>query len=438
MKCSNCGAEIADGMKFCGDCGTPVPQEKKCISCGATIALKMKFCPECGANQSGETSSKSKFNAAAFAMGDKNVIAGDVVGHQESTHVAGNATIIKNEDQSKQVKRCHVCGSLVLITDGFDCPECGEFTCSKCYDANENTCKPCAEKRKGANESQSLAAYTETLKAALADGRINLEERKNLNALQKQLGISNDKAMQLERELKGEGDGEIFTTAEKLELDKTRQDFYSCNGNISAILKTAEGIWRTHPTNEQALSLYLPALAASGKGDEALKIIAELGADVLSGYITAIDIMLNKDDMTEAEKWLRKAEVVFSESNVLKCYQVYYYLKMYKKYNDFSFLEKATNANDSLKNVNGPLELSHQLRVMSLLQIESDEEPPSYDKDFCKENNLYFRVVSNVLLGGVFVEGACVSDNSTSASQADIEPTEMDDSDEEFDFSLSS
>ena len=223
--------------------------------------------------------------------------------------------------------------------------------------------------------------------------------------------------MQLERELKGEGDGEIFTTAEKLELDKAREAFYACDGNLSDILKTSEGIWRTHPTNEQALSLYLPALAASGKTDEALKIISELGADILSVYITAVDIMLTRDDMTEAEKWLKKAAMVFAESNVLKCYQVYYYLKMYKKYNDFSFLEKATNANASLKNVNGPLELSHQLRVMSLLQIESGEEPPAYDKDFCKENNLFFRVVSNTKLCGVFVEGVACS-----SSVADVVP----------------
>ena len=425
MKCNNCGAEVADGMKFCGDCGAPVPQEKKCISCGATIALKMKFCPECGAEQTGTaTGGKPKFNAAAFAMGDKNVIAGDVVGHQETTHITGNATIIKNEDQSKQVKRCHVCGSLVLITDGFECPECGEFTCSKCYDANENACKPCAQKRKGQSSSMAENQYCEALKNALTDGRIDLEERKNLNALQKKLGISNDKAMEMERALKGAGTGdeEIFTTAEKLELDKAREAFYACDENLSDILKTSEGIWRTHPTNEQALSLYLPALASSGKTDEALKIISELGADILSVYITAIDIMLTLDDMTEAEKWLKKAAMVFAESNVLKCYHVYYYLKMYKKYNDFSFLEKATNANASLKNVNGPLELSHQLRVMSLLQIESGEEPPAYDKDFCKENNLYFRVVSNSKLCGVYVEGIASVPTASSSSVADVVP----------------
>lgn len=29
MKCSNCGAEVVEGMKFCCDCGSPLPQGKK-------------------------------------------------------------------------------------------------------------------------------------------------------------------------------------------------------------------------------------------------------------------------------------------------------------------------------------------------------------------------------------------------------------------------
>ena len=110
MTCSNCGAEVADGMKFCFDCGTPVPQVKKCVSCGAELSLKMKFCPECGAKQDGSAPKSS-----GFSMGDKNVIAGDVIGSKEETNISGNATIIKNEDQTKQVKKCHICGSFIPI-----------------------------------------------------------------------------------------------------------------------------------------------------------------------------------------------------------------------------------------------------------------------------------------------------------------------------------
>ena len=411
MKCNNCGAEVAEGMKFCCDCGSPLPQEKKCVSCGATIALRMKFCPECGAPQSGEAQ-KPKFNAAAFAMGDKNVIAGDVVGHQETTHVAGNATIIKNEDQSRQVKRCHICGSLVLITEGFDCPECGQFTCGKCYDADQNCCNNCAKTHSKSKENQ----YEAALKAALTDGKIDLEERRTLNELAAKLGLSSQQASQIERQVKGEDTAGSMITAEQLELDSARKLFYACEGNLSSLLSTAQKIYSSYPTNEKALSLYLPVLAASGRSDEALKIINGLGADVLSAYITALDIYLTTGNMSETERYLKKSAMLWPESNTLKCYQAYYYLAMYKKYNDFSFLEKATAANAALKNVSGELELSHQIRLMSLLQKEAGEEVPPYDRDFCKENGLYFRIVANQNLSGVYVEGGTTSTSNSTVS----------------------
>ena len=411
MKCNNCGAEVAEGMKFCCDCGSPLPQEKKCVSCGATIALRMKFCPECGAPQSGEAQ-KPKFNAAAFAMGDKNVIAGDVIGSQETTHVAGNATIIKNEDQSRQVKRCHICGSLVLITEGFDCPECGQFTCGKCYDANQNCCNDCAKTHSKSKENQ----YEAALKAALTDGKIDLEERRTLNELAAKLGLSSQQASQIERQVMGEDTAGCMTTAEQLELDSARKLFYACEGNLSSLLSTAQKIYSSYPTNEKALSLYLPVLAASGRSDEALKVINGLGADVLSAYITALDIYLTTGNMSETERYLKKSAMLWPKSNTLKCYQAYYYLAMYKKYSDFSFLEKATAANAALKNVSGELELSHQIRLMSLLQKEAGEEIPPYDRDFCKENGLYFRIVANQNLSGVYVEGGTTSTSNSTAT----------------------
>lgn len=119
--CAKCGVKLEEGYAFCSNCGEPVPQPepqtKKCKNCGTELApnLKMKFCPYCGIGLDGT----AKASAAGLAMGDKNVIAGDVIGHKEETHVAGNATIIKNEDQTKQVKKCHVCGAMVPVTEGF-------------------------------------------------------------------------------------------------------------------------------------------------------------------------------------------------------------------------------------------------------------------------------------------------------------------------------
>ena len=58
--CPNCGAPLADGVKFCGSCGSPVPAQevrqeldqqplKKCPNCGSEYQEGTKFCGSCGA-----------------------------------------------------------------------------------------------------------------------------------------------------------------------------------------------------------------------------------------------------------------------------------------------------------------------------------------------------------------------------------------------------
>lgn len=727
MKCNNCGAEVAEGMKFCCDCGSPLPQEKKCVSCGATIALKMKFCPECGVPQSGEAA-KPKFYAAAFAMGDKNVIAGDV-----TSNVTNNTTI-NNTYEAKADAVCHVCGKTIAGGEYFTCSKCGEVTCTSCYHSLKKLCHPCFEEKKqeyrdnpvkevslddstwyssiqeaidDAKDGDTIkikdGEYLEDLKinkkvtlepfslrdqpVLVANRRtrilvtndavfkdIGFRTEKNLGATYEGLiGIKDGKAkfekcfcnyseycvivtreqgtaeinnftftniyapeiiefgndgginickgltfkdssftgksmcicvtnsaqVYIENvkflhcnlqcfiwgfknskclckniyaevcdkeafvfhddaiawisnyfEPKGNKEflvqgydntkilledikethrcmllkasskalinnakffptfntdwvvtflndlaecylfnttisaffdssssssifnsryhfytnggkiekyfnfqlhyghhglnlespssiseqeynsmleewkemaeidptGEKLKSSEQLELDSARKEFYDCEGDLSSILSLAEKLYNAHPASEKVLSLYLPALAASGKTEDALKVIQKLSKDVLSAYITALDIYLTDGNMSEMEHYLEKAMTVWPESNTLKCYQAYYYLAMYKKYSDFSFLEKATAANAALKNVSGELELSHQIRLMSLLQKEAGEEIPPYDRDFCKENGLYFRIVANQNLSGVYVEGGTTSTSNSTAT----------------------
>jgi class 3 adenylate cyclase/tetratricopeptide (TPR) repeat protein len=46
MKCSNCGAGVSEGAKFCSQCGFALPM--RCPSCGTAYASGAKFCAECG------------------------------------------------------------------------------------------------------------------------------------------------------------------------------------------------------------------------------------------------------------------------------------------------------------------------------------------------------------------------------------------------------
>jgi uncharacterized RDD family membrane protein YckC len=50
MKCTNCGAEVGAGHKFCTSCGTPVGMSR-CASCGAEMGAGEQFCTTCGARQ---------------------------------------------------------------------------------------------------------------------------------------------------------------------------------------------------------------------------------------------------------------------------------------------------------------------------------------------------------------------------------------------------
>jgi uncharacterized Zn finger protein (UPF0148 family) len=57
MFCPQCGNDVKDGAKFCGNCGWAVPAasahnaqpaEQHCASCGTALKEGAKFCPNCG------------------------------------------------------------------------------------------------------------------------------------------------------------------------------------------------------------------------------------------------------------------------------------------------------------------------------------------------------------------------------------------------------
>jgi class 3 adenylate cyclase/tetratricopeptide (TPR) repeat protein len=47
VSCSSCGADVAAGNRFCGQCGAPVA--RTCASCGNPTDASNRFCPHCGA-----------------------------------------------------------------------------------------------------------------------------------------------------------------------------------------------------------------------------------------------------------------------------------------------------------------------------------------------------------------------------------------------------
>ena len=47
--CPNCGSELADGAKFCSNCGMKVETVRMfCPNCGAVQTPEARFCSNCG------------------------------------------------------------------------------------------------------------------------------------------------------------------------------------------------------------------------------------------------------------------------------------------------------------------------------------------------------------------------------------------------------
>lgn len=383
-KCANCGTELDEGAKFCLECGTPVPQTKKCIKCGFELPLSAKFCPECGTKQDGQSNPNA--GGSSFSMGDKNVIAGDVIGHKEETHIAGNATIIKNEDETKKTARCHICGSIVQIVDGFDCPECHQFTCSACYDQKEGCCNDCVEQLKKKNEEEFKSA----LKMAYADGRIEFSERQQLISLQRKLKISDEKVKQLEQQFRNENT-EALTTTEKLSIEQATKLYYT-EEKYTEAFNLIKPIFENHQTREEILNLYLPLLAETDS-EQALSFINSMQVDILMAYITATDIALKNDDLDEAERKYKQAARIWPENALVKCYQVLLNYALYKKFKKQDFLNKAKEIVEDLGEAQNELELSMQVRVQMFMQEAAGEIVPEITKQFCKDNQLYYGIM---------------------------------------------
>lgn len=51
MNCTKCGQDLAEGAKFCSNCGTRVEKQQDhtfCTTCGARLEPSARFCPSCG------------------------------------------------------------------------------------------------------------------------------------------------------------------------------------------------------------------------------------------------------------------------------------------------------------------------------------------------------------------------------------------------------
>lgn len=393
-KCPNCGSEIESGMKFCGECGTPLPQEKDCPKCRAKCKVSAKFCCECGYNFSTGTAGCD----AALSLGDKNVIAGDVIGHQEDYKISGDATFVHNQDETHKMVQCHVCGRNITVASSFECPECHQLTCQNCFDRDAGACKACVDDKMTKKEQ----VYRQALMRVFEDGRVDLSERRDLTALQNELCIPASRAAELEKLVRVErtsGDLDADTklsTFEKFSFSKA-QSILVVDGEAEKAAELLKPIFLAHPLNEDVLSMYLSALVICDEF-EAKRIISELQADILCAYVSGIDICLRNEDMTGAEVTLLSAESLWKDNVAVILRRAWFYCKMFAISSDASYIDKDKETVALVIPGDDMLLRSLTYCVNRLISKTNGEDVAEVTRDFCEANNLSYPFATGLLI----------------------------------------
>jgi len=119
-KCPSCGADVTDGMKFCCECGSRIPQDKECPACHAHVSVEMRFCPECG----------QKLSSAAGAAS------------RPLSGIGGMPAI----GGFRHSVKCHVCGCDLSIIEANTCIDCHQYVCNDHYDKAAHLCHSCLKR----------------------------------------------------------------------------------------------------------------------------------------------------------------------------------------------------------------------------------------------------------------------------------------------------
>lgn len=388
-KCPKCNAEVESGAKFCDECGSPIPQGKVCPSCNAKLKENAKFCSECGYNfaQNGKSS-------LGIAMGDKNVVAGDVIGQKDDYHVSGNATFIKNEDETKKMVRCHVCGKNLPIAGVFTCPNCGEVTCEDCYSKADGVCNSCAIKIREQKESE----YLQLLSRVFDDGKVEFSERRELKALQKKLGISDSRAQELESKYRKQTS--VSDSVGEFELIYCQQAAAELwgKGDAKSALKIIEPVFKNHPHDQQVLSVYFPVLAFADEA-KAVKAMDAIGVDSAIIARTRIDIDVLHDNLPAAEAKLKSALELWPDDVPLKCRRALCLYSTYVKFGKKNVLDTALEIVKSLPAPESKCERSWLYYLKSLFAPDTKSGFPKSERKALLDAGIYSALSNGDVFG---------------------------------------
>ena len=388
MRCPNsaCGRENPEGSAFCSFCGTKLEVKYLCPSCGMEVPEGARFCMHCGSSLDGGDHASA---GSGISIGSRNVVAGDIIGRKDDYHISGNATIYHNEDDTKRVSPCSICGRHTLISDGFTCPHCGRFVCSSCYDSSHGTCTACLRNE----EKKAENAYLSYLASSIR-GPIGRVQKSALIREGEKRGFDTDHVSSMISEVLNKlGFREISDMLSSVDqdiLDKAERLYFSGDeGSVEESYALIMPLYERHGTDEDVIDLYLRLLRETDRGRYD-GIIDDVSASpsILS---MRIEDLSEAGKLPEAEDMLREAMLLFPENEIIKAAAVKLFIRIGEALGSDKYLFRARGIAEKLDDSGTPLERSMKLQAKVLAGIFPDF---SLERNMLVSRGLYPRLCS--------------------------------------------
>lgn len=401
MNCPHCGSINKDNANFCTKCGAPIPHEKVCPKCHAKADPSALFCSACGCALSKMPNGKD-----ALIKGDRNMVAGNVIGENYSVEKGG--TFIQNQDETRRLVKCHICGTHIAAAGSITCPGCGEITCETCYNRDVGLCRTCME-------DEYRHAFLNARKDRDGWKFLSPGSAAELEKMRELYRLTENRVSELRKEVIGSecDQADMGNVDFAIFEDGRMEDAYREIGNhqrrnpyhtavLSRLLYVAMNLAATDSGN----------LSAAGEAGRVFDLAFQGGNESLDIYLVLIDQALNgqpfpagirdrlkktfggKDpgDPAFAGDLLDAARKIWPGSVRLKYRSIFYLKKLYAEYGN---PKDRKQAQSELAGLDGdPRDLSVMDR--SWLEKVRAFGDRSFDPtpDYCVEHDLYYFILN--------------------------------------------
>jgi hypothetical protein len=271
-----------------------------CPECKREFADTVRFCEDCGAKLSPKSQSVP-VSEPGIRIQD-GVVAGGI--HISSTD---SRTIIRQQDETREVLKCDLCGAHVPKPEGFTCPKCSRFVCARDYGKEQKLCSECLDFQATA----ALSQYRALLDKVMQDGRIDPEERAQLDRARASLGLNADLCAQLEKERRAvsvAASGGLGRRDQVL-LDEARQLLLG-EFKFSEALRAIQSLHERFADHPEIRRIYLLAILEA-EPDRAFEVIEAMRFDDLQKSLAHMELLARRGDFDRAYDILKEARRAF-------------------------------------------------------------------------------------------------------------------------------